>query len=286
MNQAVAKRKKPAVIEPIGGPAAMLQTAIEKDLDVDKIERLMTLYERWLADERRSAYFKAIGKFQAEMPEVKRTQGIPDKNDKIKYRYATLDDILKVARPLLKKHKLTYRWKTETMDDGVNVTCVLTHEQGHEEPSDPVFIPTFSGQKTNAAQDAGSAIQYGRRYSFCNVTGIQPADDDDAESSGPYSSDFLIKHNQVVREWLSSILAAKDAMALDDPSNTPDRQALAEVIAEMPLPVMRTLSQAPTNGGMWTTRERNFMKTDKEFRDLVHQIRKESGWYDRKENSL
>lgn len=226
-------------------------------------------------------FWGAYAEFQRRCPNIPKKKEVYFKDtDKVKYRYAPLEDMLEIIDPLLKELKFVRYWTTEEREDGLMVVCHIRHIPTGEEHTSPFPVPRATGYGTNVSQDQGSANTLGRRISLSNALGIIIQEDDDGSLAATPNHEILIRHNNIARDWLASILAIKDAFAEDN------IEAAAECYAEFPRQVMLTLNVAPSAGGLFTTAERNRIKTDKEFQTLVHQHCKESGWYDRKENQL
>lgn len=270
-------KQLPDNVSPANDPATLLTLAVEKNVDVDQLEKLMGLYERWQEREAEKAFNRDLNEFKAKCPAIKKTKEVKRKNGELLYKYAPLDEIVETVRPILKDLGFSFDFDTQrTEDGGLNVTCYLRHREGFTRKS-TFPVPAIQGSLTNAAQDEGSKTTFGRRYALQNVLGIAPEDDDDGISAQPENMVFLIKHNEIVRENLFPILNVKDHLAEND------LDSAAEIIAEMDRPTFEALWRAPKFGGMWTTEERAKMK-DKEFADRVHLIRKDSGWYEHPEN--
>lgn len=120
---------------------------------------------------------KAIHKFQDEVRPI-----IKDgKNPHFKSTYARLEDCLDTARPALSKNGLVITQPT-SFQDGITVLHTrLSHvESGEYMEADWPLIPI-----KNDPQGLGSANTYGRRYSFLNVLGLAPEDDDGNAASHP-----------------------------------------------------------------------------------------------------
>ena len=95
-------------------------------------------------------------------------------NPFFKSKYAPLDDILNLARPLLSKNGLSLIQSPITDSDKVGVSALLLHTSGEFIEFEPFYFTT-----KNTAQDAGSAITYARRYQVNAILGICGEDDDD-----------------------------------------------------------------------------------------------------------
>ena len=50
----------------ISAPAKLLELAISKDVDIDKLEKLMQLQERWDANQAKKAFLNAMSVFQSK----------------------------------------------------------------------------------------------------------------------------------------------------------------------------------------------------------------------------
>jgi hypothetical protein len=157
-------------------PMDMLSHAVERGADLDMIEKLMNLQERWEASQARKAFDEAISAAKADIPPIERTG--KGHNDK---RYATFAAIAKVVDPIISQHGLSYRFRT-TQGDRISVTCILSHKSGHFEETTLSGPPDASGSK-NAIQAIGSTLTYLQRYSLVQMLGLAAADDDDGKAT-------------------------------------------------------------------------------------------------------
>jgi len=153
-------------------PAELLRVAVEGNADLDKLEKLMELQERFQASEARSAYYTALADFQAACPRV-------DRADKAHTnKYAKLERIVATVRDTLKGCGLTYRFEIADIDGGaLRVRCVITHTQGHSEAAEMTAPADGSGSK-NVIQARASTVTYLQRYTLCGALGIVTADED------------------------------------------------------------------------------------------------------------
>lgn len=160
-------------------PGQLLELAINKDLDIDKLAKLMELQREYNADLARKAFYEALSAFQEECPDLRKTKPVHYKKDEpAAYYYAPLADIDRQIKPLLKKHGLSKRFEIVQEADKIKgVTCIVTHILGHSESTTIPTIVDLSGGK-NAIQGIGSGVQYGQRYSLIAALGITTADQD------------------------------------------------------------------------------------------------------------
>lgn len=159
-------------------PSALLQIAVEKGADVEKLEKLMELQERWDANEARKAFFTAMAAFQGDAPAIDRGKSVKDRNGRIMYSYAPLEAVLDAIRPAERAHGFMHSWNQEDLDGGgVRILCKISHTSGHTETSS-VTIPPTTGMNTNAAQDRGIIVTYGQRRSLLNAYGLATGGED------------------------------------------------------------------------------------------------------------
>ena len=161
-------------------PAKLLEMAIGKDVDIEKLKELMDLQERWDAQQAKKSYYMSLSKFQNGCPPILKTKAGYDK----RYYYAPLDQIIKVIKGPLFKSQLTYRWEQAEKDGKILVTCIITHVDGHSEQTTLESAPDSSGGK-NTIQSKGSAVQYLRRYTLESVLGIATSATDNDGNSAP-----------------------------------------------------------------------------------------------------
>jgi len=156
-------------------PGQLLELAINKDLDIDKLAKLMELQKEYNADIARKAFFSALSEFQIQCPELRKTKEVSFKETK--YNYAPLADIDRQIKKSLKDNGLSKRWEIQDSGEDITVTCIITHVDGHTEKTSMKSKPDTSGSK-NPIQARGSAIEYMKRYTLIGALGITTADSD------------------------------------------------------------------------------------------------------------
>lgn len=141
------------------------------------------------------------------------------------YRYADLADALSMVRPILAKHGLVVMQNASNPDnDTVAITTMLLHTSGEWMMFSPLILPNG-----RTAQETGSAITYGRRYSLLAVLGLA-AEDDDGASAAPRQS-RPANNRQPERTTSSKPAPAKPA-PVASPEEEEIRRMLAEVTSE------------------------------------------------------
>ena len=128
---------------------------------------------------------KALSQFQGEVQNPKNTANNPYFNSK----YAPLQEVLNIVRPLLTKHGLAIIQSPSGDGKNVSITTILAHESGEWIEFDPL---TLTPEKTTP-QGIGSAITYGRRYSLSAALGIASEDDDDGNEASKLNEQQIAK---------------------------------------------------------------------------------------------
>jgi len=165
---------------------SMIQIAVEKDADINKLEKLMDLYERNQASLSKEAFSIAFAMWRKSTPVIpKNTQvKFPNKDGTItEYWHASLGDVAKAVDPLLAGAGLSYNWTMSQGNGGITVTCHLIHERGHSIEASMFSSPDASGGK-NSIQQVASAVTYLQRYTLMSILGLTSCEiDDDARAA-------------------------------------------------------------------------------------------------------
>lgn len=176
-------------------PADPMVSMIERlvlnpDADLDKLERMLALKERMEAQNARVSFARALSDARAEIPPIMKdaTVDYTSKDGKrTNYQHETLAGIAKVIDPILSRFGLSYRFRTEQGQRGVQVTCIIAHAEGHFEETSLSGSPDGSGSK-NSFQAVGSAVTYLQRYTLKAALGLSAEVDDDAQGAAPRRS--------------------------------------------------------------------------------------------------
>lgn len=163
------------VVEPVT-PMQMLQIAVQQGADLDKLQKLMDLQERWEKNEATKAYFRAMQAFKANPPVIYKDKHVKFGNTE--YDHALLENAVELIGKAMSEHGLDFHWETSQSDNKVTVTCIITHVQGHSEKVPLSAGLDTSGSKNNI-QALGSTITYLQRYSLFAATGLAAKGVDD-----------------------------------------------------------------------------------------------------------
>lgn len=153
--------------------------------NVDKMRALLDMQKEMVAEERRVQYSQSMRAAQAEMePVVRKSQ-----NDHTKSKYAKLEHIDKVIRPIYTKHGFSLSFDTRREEDGtVTAICSVLHDSGHTERKELNGAVDSTGAKgtanKTAMQGVGSTVSYLRRYLTCMIFNIVLVNEDDDGTGG------------------------------------------------------------------------------------------------------
>lgn len=240
-------------------PADLLRIALSQNVDVDKLQKLMEMQQQWEANEARKAYVAAMARFKANPPQIVKDKHVSFGNTA--YNHATLGNVCEVICAALGEHGFSHRWDIDQTDTNrITVTCTITHTQGHSERVKLTAAPDSSGQK-NQIQQVASAVTYLQRYTLLSATGMATVEqDDDGRASGippadPQGDERKQRHDDACEQYGASVAAIKAAIEKDD------AYTVAECWRELPGAAQRDLWLAPSKGGTFTTKQREYIKT-------------------------
>ncbi|RVH21469.1 ERF family protein [Sinorhizobium meliloti] len=183
MSAVVKHEQAPAPVPAVSESAAIIQVieraAMNPNVDIDKMERLLQMQERIMERQAKASYMAALAEMQPDLPSVpERGQGHGN------IKYALWEDINDLIKPVLGKHGFSLSFRTGQADGKIIVTGVLSHRDGHSEET-TMHLPTDTSGSKNAVQAVGSSTSYGKRYvaqALLNLT--SRGEDDNGVASG------------------------------------------------------------------------------------------------------
>jgi hypothetical protein len=157
-------------------PSDMIARALERGASIETLEKLITLQERWEANQARRAFDEAVSAAKADIqPAIRNKVGHNSR------KYADFASVAAAVDPVIGKHGLSYRFRTK-QEGSIAVTCILSHRGGHSEENTLSGPADQSGNK-NAIQAIGSTMSYLMRYSLVQALGLSTVEDDDGKAS-------------------------------------------------------------------------------------------------------
>ena len=181
-------------------PMVMMQMAISEGSDVATMERLWALNEKVEAANAKKSYVSAMAQFKLNPPEIIKDKLVSYENNdgtRTSYTHASLGNVTDKIVERLGEYGFSHRWDVNQVDGGqIQVTCIVTHEQGHSESVMLSSSRDDTGKKNNI-QQLSSAISYLQRYTLLAVTGLATHEmDDDGRSAEPEAVIELITEEQ------------------------------------------------------------------------------------------
>ena len=210
-NAVVAHTDRPPVVgEPasVAVQAAMAMIELSKrdgHIDIETLRELRTMAKEVRDEETIQWFARDMAAAQAEMQPVVRAAEVKLGENKGSYKYAALEHIDEMLRPIMTKYgfSVTYDRAPRGQDGGgYVVTGTLWHRSGHHMTAS-FALSLDSGPGRSNAQAAGSTDAYGRKYillGFFNI--VRKNEDDDGVGAGgnPIGRDQAARLVQLVNE--------------------------------------------------------------------------------------
>jgi len=208
-ERAVAIREEGAIIQINPVADRIFELARDPSLDEAKLQALVGMQNAMADREARRLFNQDMALAQSECQAVVRAAVVklskPGEADKGGYKYAALEDIDEMLRPIMTKYgfSVTYdRVPRQGDGGGFVITGTLRHRGGHE-ITGSFALPLDSGPGRNNLQAAGSTDSYGRKYvlmGFFNIVRKNADDDGFAAGAVPVSRDQAARLVQLVDE--------------------------------------------------------------------------------------
>jgi len=176
---AIVKEVKKDIV--VRMPQDVISEAIAKGANLEQIEKLMLLQEKWEANEARKAYHVAMAQFKTEAIEILKDAKVDyatKTGGRVKYNHASLANVISTVTPLLSKYGLSISWKPLQTSGNITITTMVTHALGHREEFSLTGPADDSGGK-NSLQAIGSTASYLERYGTLAALGLATGGQDD-----------------------------------------------------------------------------------------------------------
>jgi uncharacterized protein YktA (UPF0223 family) len=169
-------------------PQGLIQIAIQAGANIDYIEKLLALKERYDAAQSNKAFLSAMSNFQKDVPAIqkKKQVGYTSKSGgTVGYKYAELGEIDEAIKTPMADNGLSKRWEITEDGERLICTCIISHINGHTERTTMSSLKDSSGNK-NEIQSRASAISYLQRYTLIGALGLTTAsEDNDGDGTAP-----------------------------------------------------------------------------------------------------
>ena len=161
--------------------AMIERMATDPQVDPAKLREILSVKQTWEADEARKMFARDMALFQSRCPIIAKA------DDAYGKKYARIDRIHRETRGLRKECGFWFTWQVCEIRDGMAfMEGLLGHNGGHTVPIKQVIPLPEELKGQNAAQRAGSAMTYAKRYGECLALDIVTGEDDDGNAAvGP-----------------------------------------------------------------------------------------------------
>jgi hypothetical protein len=173
---------------PIQQTSTIIETiariAADPAVDAEKLERLLAIQERLIADQRRTAFMAALARLQEKIPQIAKSGVISDRDGNERNKFAKIEDIDRVVRPMCAEEGFSFSFDSQPSSSGIQYSCSMAHRDGHSETK-TLTLPVDAGAGRNAVQSIGSTTSYARRYLLgMHLNLITRDEDDDGNAHG------------------------------------------------------------------------------------------------------
>ena len=170
---------------------ALLNQAVANGMSPESLEKLVALQERILDRNAAQAFSDAMAAFQAELPPIpKRSKGYNG-------MYASLEDIMRVVRPLMANHGLSSEFDSIPVEGNkICVKCIISHRDGHKVDRLCAVPVDASKANMNDIQRVGSSLKYAMRYAIILALGL--TDTGEIDDDGHIGGATLITEDQAI----------------------------------------------------------------------------------------
>jgi hypothetical protein len=174
---------QPPIMQPQSADLMLMfeRLASDPNASVEKIERLMALWERGEARKSEVQFNAAMSEAQREMRPVMADAY----NPQTKSKYASYEALDRRLRPIYTAHGfgLSFGTADSPHELHVRVTCLVTHAAGHSRPYHIDMPADGKGAKggdvMTRTHATGSAVSYGMRYLLKMIFNVAVGDEDD-----------------------------------------------------------------------------------------------------------
>jgi len=178
-------------------PMQLLQLAMSQGADLDRLEKLMQLQERWEANQARKAFEAAMADAKALIKPIVKNREVDftSARGRTNYEYEDYAAIAEEVDPILARFGLNCRHRPKQDAKNLTIICKIAHRDGHFEETELTAPYDESGNK-NAIQSIGSTATYLQRYTLKLALGIAVSKDTDGRKVGQ-ADDAFISEKQV-----------------------------------------------------------------------------------------
>lgn len=170
-------------------------------MDVETVKGLLDIQRGIEKQESIKSFNRDFALMRSEMPVFKREKKAYTTS------YTPLEDIMKLAQPVLSKYGFSASFSTSQLDaSSVTVICDIIHRDGYSKSTQLIVPVEVVTKGMNSMQALGSAITYGKRYTLSGLLNIVTAEDND-------NNGFAESARQAKKPIITNLDKAKEILA-------------------------------------------------------------------------
>lgn len=179
---------------PEQSPLQTIELAIKSGADLEKLEKLLTLKERWEANEAKKVYASSFANAQRDIETVLKNKTNPQTRSK----YADLENVIETSKPIYTKEgfSVIFYESDTALPEHIRISADVLHSVGHKETYHLDVPLDGKGIQGNAnmikIHAKASSIAYGRRYLMCMIWNLSTSDDDGNTAGAELISDLQL----------------------------------------------------------------------------------------------
>jgi hypothetical protein len=148
--------------------------AAESGADLDRLDRLMDLHERWEDRQAVKAFNQAMADFRSESMTILKTKYV-DIAGGAKFWHAELGNIVEEVIPKMSKYGLFHTWIPKQRDDKqIEISCVIQHALGKKSEPTTLFAPPDGSGNKSPIHAILATTTILERYTFLMAIGLAP----------------------------------------------------------------------------------------------------------------
>lgn len=210
------------------------RAASDPNTDVDKLKRLLGMYERITARQAEAAYDDGMNAAQEEMRPIAADANNPQTHSK----YASFAALDRALRPIYTKHGFSLSFDTDdgAPADHLRLVCRVAHREGHKErphldmPADGKGAK--GGDVMTKTHATGAAITYGKRYLLGMIFNIAVGEDRDGNRAPKEMGDAAKRAIEEINACNAAVeLAAWKKIKSSGVANVVSAEEMREIIS-------------------------------------------------------
>ncbi len=202
---AMAQETAPAVQYDTEGLTFAQRVALDPTIDIERLRAVIEMENAAQDREANKQFEAAFAAMQPDLPAVEKAGKGQNSSE-----FAKLEAIQAAARPILQNHGFSYRFKQQDKEGAITLRCTLSHMSGGSD-FDEMTLPYDTGGQKNAVQARGSTVSYGKRYTLCNVLGIQLGGEDNDGQTELSGETLTAEQVKTIRTLLTKLDRKEEA---------------------------------------------------------------------------